>query len=121
MVWKIYAWIYAILMLLAPIDLVPSIGSWNFPAGVGVMEGILLAIGVLLYSYKRRLPNKEFWGCIFVLISIIVVLDVISIFRPLSFLEMSTSISKSYALLTMLFSIPALIAIYRLGFTKQDA
>src|SRR5712691_7160076 len=119
MLLKIYAWLYAAVIVIGILIFIPSIRAWNFADWVGNIEGVILAGGVLSFCYQKVLFRKEFWKCAFVIILILQVVDIIiCTLRPsyLSFLENSGSASQSQVLLTILFSVPALIAVYRLGF-----
>lgn len=119
MLWKIYAWIYGMLMFLATLDALSSVRSWNIASWLGVIEGIVLAMGALFFAHKKVPPRGGFWKAAFVIISISWLANVIfyafNIPYP-SALDMSITISKTHALLTMFLSVPALIAMFRMGF-----
>ena len=61
MFWKIYAGIYILFVVVGALFLIPTISSWNFASWEGVIESILLAIGVFAFAYKKQWFNKETW------------------------------------------------------------
>ncbi|MEX0616754.1 MAG: hypothetical protein WD231_03020 [Candidatus Woykebacteria bacterium] len=122
MFWKIYAWIYVLVILAGSLLLVPTIGSWNLASWEGAIESILLAIGVFVFAYKKELFNRKIWKFIFIIILAIWIGDIVFYTTKLSylgFLETSIPASTSEALFSILFSVPALVAIYKMGFTKK--
>lgn len=122
MFWKIYAWIYISLTLLGTALLIPTYRSWNFASWEGVIEGILLASGVFIFVYKKDLLNREFWKYVFFIILVIWIADIIFYttgFSYLRFFETSIPQSAWEVLLSIFISIPALVAVYRLGFSRK--
>ena len=124
MIWKIYAWVYAVAIFAGSLDLITAIRSWSFASWVDNINGMVLAIGVLTYSYRKELFYRELWKYIFVIILVSwVIFTVEYTLKPSvpGFLELSIPVTVSQGLLTTLFSAPALIAIYRMGFPRKTA
>jgi len=122
--WKIYFWIYAVLSAIGLLVLLPQLSTFNFATYEGLLESILLVIGTYTFIYKKHIiPN--IWKIIFFLMLIVWAIQLIyysnaipSITPYLRFFE--TSISQGYGtvVFTMIISIPAIFAVYKLGFSK---
>ncbi len=128
MFWKIYAWIYIVIVAVGTLALVPTIGSWGFASWEGVIEGLLLAIGVFVFAYKKELFNKTAWKVIFIAILFFWVAGIISYttnVQFLNFLKVNVNALGEHGIGTVLFtiiiSIPALLAIYKIGFRKEHS
>lgn len=125
MFWKIYAWIYVVITAVGSLFLIPTIGFWNFAVWEGVIEGLLLALGVFVFAYKKELFNKKAWKFIFIAILLFWVAGVVSYVTNVQFLNFLKVNVIEHGIGTVLFaivvSIPALIAIYRMGFRKDSA
>ncbi|KKU04602.1 MAG: hypothetical protein UY61_C0038G0003 [Candidatus Adlerbacteria bacterium GW2011_GWC1_50_9] len=125
MFWKIYTVIYLLLIIVGTLFVVPSIGSWNFASWEGVIEGVLLAIGAFAFAYKKEWFNKETWKFIFIGILLVWIADIIFYTTNLQFLNFLKPNAIEHGVGTVLFSIvisiPALIAIYKTGFPKENS
>lgn len=125
MFWKIYAWIYVVITAVGFLFLIPTIGSWNFASWGGTIESILLAIGVFVFAYKKQLFNKAAWKFIFIAILLVWVADIIfyaTNVQFLSFLKVNAiEQGVGEVLFSIIVSIPALVAIYKLGFQKENS
>ena len=121
MLWKLYAWVYVVMTFIGFVLLVPLLASWDFTSWEGAVETVVLAIGALSYSYHRSIFTKRIWQIIFAIIILIWTVDVVYYtLSPsyLSFLGSGIAMKKSEVFLTMFLSIPALIAVYKLGFAR---
>lgn len=125
MFWRIYALIYVVMSATALLFLIPAIGSWNFATWEGVTESVILSIGVFTFAYKKQLFNQAAWKFIFIAISLIWILDIIfyvTNIQFLSFLKMNAyEASMGDVLFSIIVSIPALVAIYKIGFRKENS
>jgi hypothetical protein len=125
MFWKIYAWIYVVITAVGFLFLIPGIGSWNFASWEGVAESILLAIGVFVFAYKKQLFNKATWKFIFIAILLVWIVQIISYSTNVQFLTfLKVNVIEQgigTVLLTIIVSIPALVAIYKIGFGKENS
>ena len=126
MFWKIYAWIYAVAIATGTLVMIPTMGSWDFASWEGVIEGLLLAIGAFVFAYKKKLFNETAWKVIFIAILFFWVAGIISYttnVQFLNFLKINVNVLGEHGIGTVLFtiivSIPALIAIYKMGFGKN--
>lgn len=124
--WKIYFWIYAILSLIGVIALIPSLPSFNFASWEGTAESILLIIATYTYVYKKTiLPN--IWKVVFFLmlaiwiIQILFYANIIPALTPyLKIFETSISQGFEGVAFSILISVPAFYAVYKLGFGKSS-
>ncbi len=125
MFWKIYAWIYVVITVVGFLFLIPAISSWNFASWEGIIEGILLAIGVFVFAYKKQMFNKAAWKFIFIAILLVWVADIIFYVANIQFLRFLEVNAFEHGVGEVLFSIivsiPALVAIYKLSFQKENA
>ena len=124
MFWKIYTWIYVVVNAVGFLLLIPGSGSWNFASWEGVIEGILLPIGVFVFTYKKQLFNRAAWKFIFIAISLVWIAQIIfyaTNIQFLSFLKVNAiEQGVGTVLFTIIVSIPALVAIYKMGFPKEN-
>src|SRR3989338_3212318 len=125
MFWKIYAWIYVVVTALGTLAIIPKVSSWDFALWEGTIEGLLLAIGVFVFAHKKQLFNEIAWKIIFIAILLFWVAAIISYAtnaQSLDFLKANVDVlgehSLGMVLFTIIFSIPALLAIYKMGFRK---
>ena len=125
MFWKIYTWIYVVITAVGFLFLIPGIGSWNFASWEVIIESILLTIGVFVFTYKKQLFNKVAWKFIFIAILLVWVADIIfyvTNIQFLSFLKVNAfEHGVGEVLFSIVISIPALIAIYKIGFPKENS
>ncbi len=143
MFWKIYAVIYLLMILIGTLVLIPMIGpwmwmwagapegmvlpigSWNLASWMGVIEGILLAIGVFVFVYKKNFLNKEAWKFIFIVILLGWITDIIiyttNLQLPSFFKVNAFEYGVGEFLFSIIISIPALVAIYKMGFLKKNS
>ena len=105
--------------------LIPGIGSWNFASWEVIIESILLTIGVFVFTYKKQLFNKVAWKFIFIAILLVWVADIIFYVTNIQFLSFLNVNAFEHGVGEVLFSIvisiPALIAIYKMGFPKENS
>ena len=125
MFWKIYAWIIVVITAVGFLFLIPGIGSLNFASWEGIIESILLAIGAFVFAYKKQLFNKAAWKFIFIAILLVWVADIIFYITNIQFLSFLKVNAFEHGVGEVLFSIvigiPALIAIYKMGFPKENS
>ena len=125
MFWKIYTWIYVVITAVGFLFLIPGIGSWNFASWEVIIESILLTIGVFVFTYKKQLFNKVAWKFIFIAILLVWVADIIFYVANTQFLSFLNVNAFEHGVGEVLFSIvisiPALIAIYKIGFPKENS
>jgi len=125
MFWKIYAWIIVVITAVGFLFLIPGIGSWNIASWEGIIESILLAIGAFVFAYKKQLFNKAAWKFIFIAILLVWVADIIFYITNIQFLSFLKVNAFEHGVGEVLFSIvigiPALIAIYKMGFPKENS
>ena len=124
MLWKIYAWIFTIVAFVGIPFFIYSIESWNFASWESIVEGVILAIGVLAFSYKKVLLQSGFWKFAFIVILISWIVDITFYAFNLpfpSFLKLNIPVSTTEVPLLILFSVPAFIPIYRMGFSRKTA
>lgn len=124
--WKSYYYIYLILTVLGMFILLPQLSSLNFAGWESIIESILLVLGTYSFVYKRSMFSKKIWASTFIVLLIIWFLQLIfyansfpTITPMLSFLK--TSYPQNYGELafSIFLSIPALVAIYKIGFNKN--
>lgn len=123
--WQAYLWVYTILSALGLLTLLPQVPLFNFVAWEGLLESLVVIIGTYSFAYKKRILPSNAWRILFILISCIWVAQFIyysNIFpaaRPtLQFLEMYPQQGAVEIILSILLSLPALFALYKLGFTN---
>lgn len=123
MLWKIYAWIYIALSTIGLLVLMTGISSWNLSSWEGAIESILLCIAVFSFTYKKQIFDKAVWKLIFIAILIIWIATIIfytTDIQLLNFLRVNAiKFGITDVLLSVIVNIPALTAIYKLGFQKK--
>ncbi len=116
MKWKIYFWVYTIISAFGLIILIPLLSKPNFENAEGTIENIILILGTLSYVYNKNIFKPVVWKTIFVLISIIWFLQIFASITTFEYLNfMHSDYSLEAIIFSMIISLPALIAIYRLG------
>lgn len=123
MFWRIYTVLYLLIIIVVTLFLIPTIGSWNFASWKAITESILLAIGVFVFAYKKNLLNRSVWKFVFNAILLFWTADIIfytTNLQLLSFLEVNEYDLGAVALLTFV-SLPALVAIYKIGYPKENS
>ncbi len=125
MFWKIYTWIYVVLTAIGTLMVIPTVGSWNLASWEGMIESILLAVGVFVFVYKKPLFNKAVWKTIFIAILLVWIIQIFAYSTNIQFLSfLKVNIIEhgiGFALFSMIIAIPALEAIYKLGFQKENS
>ena len=99
-----------------------TIASWNLPMYMDFMESVFLLLGTYSVAFKKQIFSKDVWKYVFVWTIIFWTACLIyyhTKISALSFLETSFTQSASDVQTTVIVSIPALIAIYRLGFAAK--
>lgn len=124
--WKIYFWLYLVLSIVGVILLLPQIPTFNFASWEGFVENIILIVGTYSFVYSKNIIISAIWKVIFILISLVWVAQVVyysnavSTIKPLlQFLENKPPQSFGLVAISILLSIPAMIAVYKLAFTKK--
>lgn len=125
--WKIYFWLIAAITTIGVIALFfgfegitissLSIGDW-----ISVVFEISLLVGTYTYTFKKKIWSAQAWKAIFWIYIVLLVLSLIDIFiaggkieEALPFLKSSISRSTDDVLWGMIYVLPALYAIYKLG------
>jgi len=127
MLWKIYFYVYSFLSLAGLLYLLPQLPTFNLSSLETVIETIFLILGLYAFIYnKKNLLSHNVWKGIFYsiltiwIVQLIVYANAIPFITPyLAFLKTSFVQSYSEVALSVIISIPALFAIYKLGFTKK--
>jgi len=123
MFWKIYAIIITLFTLVGSVVILPSIGSWRFAEWEGFIESILLVLGVLAFAYKKNLFNSQFWKVVFIAIILMWTGEGLSYLTNSSYLDFFkitvVPFGGAEILTSVILGIPALVAIYKLGFSKK--
>ncbi|MBI2595406.1 hypothetical protein HYW46_01570 [Candidatus Daviesbacteria bacterium] len=128
--WKIYFWALLILTMVAFIGSVPPLTSLTFADWRGVAESILIVIGAYAYVIKKEVFRSQIWKILFWYLTIFWSLDLLYhlfLGQSLDFLqvlfknssEVSNSTSGDFGVLaSIILGLPALYAIYKLGYKK---
>ena len=87
-VWKIYFYLYTILGIVGIVAIAPSLHLMNLISWVGLIESLILILGLYCYIYKKKnFLKHETWRIIFVLISFEWAVQLIYYFRIIPFLD----------------------------------
>ncbi len=100
------------------IALIPALSSLNFASYEGLIEGIVLTIATYSYVYNKKIFPTIAWKCIFVYLLILWALQILVKIVPIDFLSfIETNIYNGLGpiIFSIVLSIPAIIAMYRLG------
>lgn len=123
--WKIYFWIYIVISVIGVIGLTQLISNFAFGDWIGFAQSILLVIGLYSYLFNKKVFSKKVWMIIYWVTVISWVQTLLDVFvlsgmieNLLPFLKMNTPITTTDAVISIAISIPALLAIYRLGSKK---
>lgn len=119
--WKLYFWIYGILTIIGLLVMIPMISSLNFVSYLGIVEGILLILATYEFIYKKVLLAPNIWRVIFfILIAWWTLQILVALLNITSLNFLLTNVSGStdglrVGIFSIIFSIPAMIAMYRIS------
>ncbi len=124
MKWKIYLWIYGIISVVGFFLSLPLLATFNFSSYMGIVENILFLIATYAYVYNKKVFTPLVWKVILILSLLSTILQIIALFVPsgsilLKFMEQNVSNDIGSIIFTIIFTIPSLIAAYRLGWKKK--
>lgn len=122
--WKIYFWIIVVLTVIGVFIELPKFTSWNFADWEGQVESVILSLSLYAYIYKKNIFSKDIWKYVFVTILVVWAAQTIyyaTKLPALKFLEFSTPITLEIGVISMILATPALVIIYRLGFSAKSA
>jgi len=126
-IWKIAFWAYLFIVVVGAVSMVSSIFRWSIADGRGMLEGILLVLGVFELGFRRKVFAPKIWNVVFVYLIIAWTLDLFYIFFLRNKLGIVNSIfettgsptTSSNVELAVLFGLPGLYAIYQLTSTSR--
>lgn len=126
MLWKAYFYIYTFLNIVGFLVLLPQLSTYNFATWEGLLETLFLILGTYVFVFKKKMFSKNVWKGLFIVILTIWLLQLTLYANAVPFLTpylmfLKTSVSQSYGgvSVSVVISIPALYAIYKLGFSKN--
>jgi hypothetical protein len=140
--WKIYFWFYLVYEILSILGLIFLIRDGTARVGDVVLNLtyiVVSTIAVYIYVFRRGLKTKYsnkllkffselevfnpyFWRQSFFILIMIWLIYISSLIPPLNFISKSLQlmdVSVIEVLVGLIFDIPALVAIYKLGFKKS--
>jgi hypothetical protein len=121
---KVYFWIYTILTVLGVLVYLPHLFTFNFATWEGLLESAALITGTYVYVYKKHVITNVWKPIFFLMLSVCIIQlllysNVIPSLTPyLKFLETSIEQDFGTLIITIILSLPAYYAIYRLAFQK---
>ncbi len=116
MKWKIYFWIYLLISLGGLILVIPHLFEPSFELYEGTIENIILVLGTWSYAYNKNIFHSAIWKYAFTIILIIWLLQLFVAVTGIEFLFFTKSnFLSGQIIFSIAISVPALIAIYRLG------
>lgn len=125
--WKAYYYIYLVLTILGLFTLLPKISSFNLATWESIVESIVLVLGTYSFIFKKYVFTNKVWRNIFIFISAIWTLQMIfysnafpAITPMIKFVESSYPQNYNDVALSIFLSIPALVAIHKIGFNKKN-
>ena len=126
MLWKIYFWIYSILTIIGLLVLIQYLVNFNLADWLSGLESILLVLGLYSYIFGKKIFSKKVWKIVFWVMLVFWIQTLLDIFvlsgmieKLLPFLKISIPISSAEAVMSIIISLPGLLAIYRLGYKKS--
>jgi hypothetical protein len=116
MKWKIYFWIYLIICCLGLIALIPLLSKPTFELFEGAVENIILVLALWSYTYSKKVFKPMIWKIMFTVIVVDWALQLVVILTKVPFLNFFHSdFALDAIIFSIVFSIPCMIAMYRLG------
>lgn len=102
----------------------PLIPTLNFGSWIGLVENIVFLIGVYSYVYNKKIFVPVFWKWAFIFSIVTTLLQIIVVTIPstsnvIGFMNQNVSEDVSAFWITIILTIPTLIAVYRLGSGKS--
>lgn len=122
--WKIYFWILLALSVIGSVGALDKISFFNLAEWRGIIENILVIIGVYSFVFKKNIIASKHWSLIFWYLVIAWSLDVIHSFGisfgQLDIIFKMTVIDGGFLTVvsSILLTIPGLYAIYKLSLQK---
>lgn len=114
MFWKIYAWIYLILVILGYFSMFMGLVSVNMPLKIFESSISLFgAVPLFLYAYNKLWLRKLFWKIFFFIFILIEIKDI-----PL-FIQTNPSLVPN-AIMGAILSMPCYIAIFLFAFQRKE-
>ena len=124
--WKIYFWIYTVIMVLGIIGLFSVLSSFAFVDIVSYILNIVLYVGLYGYVFKKRILEPKWWSIVFWINAVGWTLSIVDWFllnrqleNALPFLKSGLSLSSGDLLFAVLSSLPALYAVRLLASSKK--
>lgn len=123
MFWKIYFWFLLIIFIIGVVSLL-STGTMTldtFADYEGLIESIALLLAAFGYAFRKKIFPADLWKLLFVVILVIWVFQTLiysGALTGMSFLEASGGYTLNEVLITLIISVPAMVAMYRLGFKR---
>jgi hypothetical protein len=130
--WKIYFWyLSASLIIMAIfIPFLPTLSSFTFADWRGIVESVIVAIGAYAYIFRRKIFLSQVWRIVFWCITIFWILDFLYLFfgeflkflhffLQNSFTVQVISGGKVGVIMSIIFGLPGLYAIYKLAYKNK--
>lgn len=125
-IWKIAFWLYLFLVGVGTLSMVSSVYRWSIADWRGILEGILLILGMFELGFRRKVFASKIWNIAFAYLIIAWTLDLFYIFflrNKLGIVKSvfettgSDSATSSNVELAVLLGLPGLYAVYKLTST----
>lgn len=124
MFWKIYFWFIAVLLVLffGDIFFVGFSADYNLADYEGILEGVVIFLALLSYVFKKNIFNTNVWKVVFIWL---IVVWVVQLLVYSGSLQLDIVVSRAHegtfgsVLSSVILGIPALVAMYRLGFKNN--
>lgn len=123
--WKVYFWVLLTLFIVSLFSYLQyaPLKFWDLES---MGEGALVSLGAYSFTYRKRFFSEKFWKAAFWYLGIVWGLQVIDVYflnmeieKSIPALQTSSQLSSEGILFSVLLGLPALYAIYQLGYAKS--
>lgn len=125
MFWKIYFWGYLVLTVLGVLLMLKSIQTLTFANWEGIIEGVILLVGVYSYTFKRHIFKLHIWKMIFWYLAVVWAVAILyslgfSIGAFDIFFKTNYPINTGVVVFSIILALPGLFAIFLLSEKKSS-
>lgn len=126
--WKIYFWINVVFFTIGILVLIPQLSKFSLGDWMSIISNFILMFGLYIYVFKRTDFKKDkLWKNIFVVNFIFLIFTGIDFFlfseslssSILPAFKSNLDLNKADMMFTLMFSIPAFYANFKLAFGKS--
>lgn len=116
--WKIYFWVYSVLLIALGLIVYGTKRVWLPVHFVEIGMSILVVLGLYSFVYRKKLASGTFWKIVFWFFMTSALLEILykfTSFDLLSSILESKERPREYLVVSLLIGIPYLYAFYKLG------